>query len=114
FAYRGRNAGSLTVRSSLNYYTLVEIKIPTFTTTTTKFYYYLITNEATRLTDTLHKAVSRKIEDTDRKYLVNGLRTNIIDLLKKTAATIPHYANDATSAYVLTVLKLSLVRLLME
>ena len=93
---------------------LVEIKIPTFTTTTTKFYYYLITNEATRLTDTLRKAVSCKIEDTDRKYLVNGLRTNIIDLLKKTTATIPHYTEDAISAYVLTVLKLSLVRLLIE
>lgn len=93
---------------------LIEINLPTFTTTTTKFYYYLITNEATRLTDALHKALSRNIDDADRKYLVNGFRTNIIDLLKKTAATIPHYTNDTTSTYVLTVLKLTLVRLLME
>lgn len=93
---------------------LVEIHIPTFTNTTTKFYYYLITNEATRLTDTLQKAVCRKIEDADRKYLVNGLRTNIIDLLKKTAAIIPHYNDDPTSAYVLSVLKLTLIRLLIE
>lgn len=93
---------------------LIEIDLPEPFDITSRFYCYLIKNETTRTTANLFNAITCDLDDTDRHYLINSLRSGVIDKLRDLAEIKSDLQDDQLSAYVLDVLKWSLIRLLLE
>ena len=83
-------------------------------TPTQKFYHFLIRNEVTRLTATIVTAICKKIENIDRKEIINDALISAKTLLQNTTTVRTGQPTDELSNYVLDELKLGVIRFIKE
>ncbi len=93
---------------------LVEVATNPPRSKTCKFYHFLIQNEVTRITATLTKAICKKIEDIDRKQIINTSILNAKKLLQNIKTIEDTEDIDQTTEYVLSELKSGTIRLIKE
>lgn len=94
---------------------VVEVTLPPATNAKERFYYALIKNEATRTSNNVFQALSKKLQDYDRKYIVNVFKSNLVAVLSNFPSVVQSIESpDATTQAILNALKLHTVRLLKE
>lgn len=93
---------------------LIHIDLPKAQNTKCRFYFYLITNEVTRLTDLLHQFYSGPASLTDQTYIINNVHAQTKHLIKETTKEYQAGTHNEESIYILQILRLSLVRFLLE
>jgi hypothetical protein len=93
---------------------LIQIDLPKAQNTKCRFYFYLITNEVTRLTDLLHQFYSGPASQTDKTYIINNVHAQTKHLIKETTKEYQAGTHNEESIYILQILRLSLVRFLLE
>lgn len=93
---------------------LIHIDLPKAQNTKCRFYFYLITNEVTRLTDLLHQFYSGPASLTDKTYIINNVHAQTKHLIKETTKEYQAGTHNEESIYILQILRLSLVRFLLE
>lgn len=94
---------------------IIELTLPPATNAKERFYYALIKNEATRTSNNVFQALSKKLQDYDRKYIVNVFKSNLVAVLSNFSSVVQSLeAPDATALAILNALKLHTVQLLKE
>lgn len=93
---------------------LIHIELPKAQSTKCRFYFYLITNEVTRLTDLLYQLYSGPASQSDKTYVINNVLGQIKNLIKETSKEYQEGNHNEESIYILQILRLSLVRFLLE
>ena len=93
---------------------LIHIELPKAQNTKCRFYFYLITNEVTRLSDLLYQLYSGPASQSDKTYVINNVLGQIKNLIKETSKEYQEGNHNEESIYILQILRLSLVRFLLE
>ena len=93
---------------------LIHIDLPKAQNTKCRFYFYLITNEVTRLTDLLYQLYSGPASQADKTYVINNVLAQIKHLIKEITKEFQEGKHSEESIYILQILRLSLVRYLLE
>lgn len=93
---------------------LIHIELLKAQNTKCRFYFYLITNEVTRLSDLLYQLYSGPASQSDKTYVINNVLGQIKNLLKETSKEYQEGNHNQESIYILQILRLSLVRFLLE
>lgn len=93
---------------------LVDVVLPQPQNAKCRFYYNLIHNETTRLSDLLLKFITGPESESNKTYLINNTVEAIKYHIKETTTGLQNQSENSDSKYILTVLRLSLVRLLFE
>lgn len=93
---------------------LIDVELPQPQNAKCRFYYYLIFNEVTRLSDLLLKFITGPETSSNKTYLINNTIEAIKYHIKETTTQLENDAENSDTKYILTVLRLSLVRFLFE
>jgi hypothetical protein len=93
---------------------LIYIDFPQVTDNIYSYYKFLIDNEGTKLTGSFHKSLSLFDNDIDRKYFCSEFLDRINYYLDQTNIQFNEINQNNLKEYVLSVLKITLQRLLIE
>ncbi len=93
---------------------LIDVELPQPQNAKCRFYYYLIFNEVTRLSDLLLKFITGPETSSNKTYLINNTVEAIKYHIKEATTQLENDAENSDTKYILSVLRLSLVRFLFE
>ena len=93
---------------------LVLIELPKAKNPKCRFYNYLISNEVTRLMDLLYRFHLGATTNIEKKYVINNLSEKLKHLIKEATKSLDLIENNEDSTYIISILRLSLVRFLLE
>lgn len=93
---------------------LVLIELPKAKNPKCRFYNYLISNEVTRLMDLLYRFHLGTTTNIEKKYVINNLSEKLKHLITEATKSLDLIENNEDSTFIISTLRLSLVRFLFE